>query len=245
MAQTKPEAALHANHRARMQARVERDGLESLAEHEALEYLLFFAIPRQDTNALAHRLIDRFGSFCKVLEATPNELMEVEGIGPQSARLLSSMTSFWRYYACRKRGTHRRIATAKDAMEYAKPLFYGVDHEMLYLILLDDHCRPLGELLVAEGVSDRVTVDTHKLLRDVAYSKAPRGILAHNHPFGFAVPSPRDIATTQAIAEALSRMGFVVEDHIVVAGEDACSMAARGLMPPVSSDGGILNAASR
>ena len=70
---------LHAKHRARMQERVERDGLDSLAEHEALEYLLFLSIPRADTNALAHRLIQHFGDFCKVLEAEPEELMQVEG----------------------------------------------------------------------------------------------------------------------------------------------------------------------
>ena len=77
------EENLHANHRARMQERVDRDGLDSLAEHEALEYLLFLSIPRADTNELAHRLINHFGDFCKVMEAEPDELMQVEGVGPQ------------------------------------------------------------------------------------------------------------------------------------------------------------------
>ncbi len=76
------EENLHANHRARMQERVDRDGLDSLAEHEALEYLLLLSIPRADTNALAHRLIQHFGDFCK-LEAEPRELMQVEGVGPK------------------------------------------------------------------------------------------------------------------------------------------------------------------
>ena len=69
---------LHENHRARMQARVERDGLESLAEHEALEYLLYLSIPRMDTNELAHRLIEHFGDFCKVMEAEPEELAQAQ-----------------------------------------------------------------------------------------------------------------------------------------------------------------------
>ena len=77
---------LHENHRARMQARVERDGVESLAEHEALEYLLYLSIPRMDTNELAHRLIEHFGDFCKVMEAEQEELAQVDGIGPKSAR---------------------------------------------------------------------------------------------------------------------------------------------------------------
>ena len=90
------EENLHANHRARMQERVDRDGLDSLAEHEALEYLLFLSIPRADTNELAHRLINHFGDFCKVMEAEPDELMQVEGVGPKSARLIATVMAFGR-----------------------------------------------------------------------------------------------------------------------------------------------------
>lgn len=78
------ERPIHENHRARMQERVAHNGMESLAEHEVLEYMLYLAIPRQDTNPLAHRLIDHFGSFCRVMEATPQELMQVKGVGPRS-----------------------------------------------------------------------------------------------------------------------------------------------------------------
>ena len=90
MAEQKKGECIHADHRSRMQKRVEREGLTSLAAHEVLEYLLFFAIPRKDTNALAHRLIQHFGGFCEVLEASEEQLMEVDGIGPASARLIHS-----------------------------------------------------------------------------------------------------------------------------------------------------------
>ena len=112
------EHPLHENHRARMQARVDRDGLESLAEHEALEYLLFLAIPRKDTNALAHRLIQHFGNFCKVMEADPEELMRVEGIGAKSARVISTVMSFSRYYELKKRKQRVALDHAEAAVEY-------------------------------------------------------------------------------------------------------------------------------
>ena len=97
------ERPIHENHRARMQERVAHNGMESLAEHEVLEYMLYLAIPRQDTNPLAHRLIDHFGSFCRVMEATPQELMQVKGVGPRSAQLISDIMEFGRYYAVKKR----------------------------------------------------------------------------------------------------------------------------------------------
>ena len=236
---------LHAKHRARMQERVERDGLDSLAEHEALEYLLFLSIPRADTNALAHRLIQHFGDFCKVLEAEPEELMQVEGVGPKSARLISTVMACSRYYELKKRKTRLSLNSAETAIAYVKPLFRGVQNEQLYLILLDDACRPVQDLRIAEGVPNRVAVDTRKLLRAVARTNSTCGILAHNHPTGLAIPSEADRLTTYHIMEVTGQLGFTIMDHIIIAGEDGCSMLNRGSLPEYRANSGRqpLNAA--
>lgn len=236
---------LHAKHRARMQERVERDGLDSLAEHEALEYLLFLSIPRADTNALAHRLIQHFGDFCKVLEAEPEELMRVEGVGPKSARLISTVMACSRYYELKKRKTRLSLNSAETAIAYVKPLFRGVQNEQLYLILLDDACRPVHDLRIAEGVPNRVAVDTRKLLRAVARTNSTCGILAHNHPIGLAIPSEADRLTTYHIMEVTGQLGFTIMDHIIIAGEDGCSMLNRGSLPEYRANSGVLQAASR
>lgn len=239
------ERPLHENHRARMQARVDRDGLDSLAEHEALEYLLFLAIPRKDTNELAHRLIQHFGSFCKVMEADPVELMRVDGIGAKSARVISTVMAFSRYYELKKRKQRVALDRAEAAVEYVKPLFLGLQNELLYLILLDDKCRPVRDLRIAEGVPNRVHIDTRKLLRDVARTDATCGILAHNHPTGLAVPSEADLISTIGIMRALDPLGVSVIDHIIVAGEDSCSMRERGCLPEYRGNNDILNASSK
>ena len=222
------ERPIHENHRARMQERVAHNGMESLAEHEVLEYMLYLAIPRQDTNPLAHRLIDHFGSFCRVMEATPQELMQVKGVGPRSAQLIKQAT----------------LDTTANAIEYIKPLFLGLQNEVLYIILMDDSCHPLYDLKAAEGVPNHVSIDTRKLLRDVLRSNASTAILAHNHPTGPALPSATDQLTTLKIMQLLAPAGISILDHIIVAGENACSMADRGRLPDISAHPGILNAAS-
>lgn len=239
------ERCVHENHRARMQARVERDGLESLAEHEALEYLLFLSIPRQDTNELAHRLIQHFGDFCRVMEAEPEELMRVEGIGPKSARLIATVMAFSRYYELKKRKVRLSLNKPENAIAYVKPLFRGLQNERLYLILLDDNACPMQDLCIAEGVPNRVSVDTRKLLRSIARTNSTCGILAHNHPTGLAVPSEADRLTTYRIMEVAGQLGFTIVDHIIIAGEDSCSMLNRGSLPDYRAEGGILQAASR
>lgn len=221
----------HENHRARMQARVERDGLESLAEHEALEYLLYLSIPRQDTNELAHRLIQHFGSFCRVMEATEQELLEVKGVGTKSARLICTTTAFGRYYSMKCRKPRSNIAQTEDAIRYVKPLFWAQQNEIFYVIALDNQCTPITDLRVAEGISNHLMFNTKKLMRDVARINCPNVLLAHNHPGGLPIPSDADIRTTQALMDCLWQIGVHVVDHIIVAGEEACSLVQRGMMP--------------
>ena len=61
-------------HRQRIRNRFDKEGLDSFDEVHALELLLTYAIPRIDTKPIARRLLDRFGSFSSVLEATKEEL---------------------------------------------------------------------------------------------------------------------------------------------------------------------------
>lgn len=229
--QPKKPKPIHADHRARMQARVQRDGLESLAEHEALEYLLFFAIPRKNTNPIAHALIQRFGSFCAVLEASEEELAQVEGIGPASARLIHGVLDFARYYGLHKRGRRVSLKQTEQAIEYVRPLFFGLQQEALYLIAMDDHCTPLRDIRVAEGLPNKVTFDINRLARAAVTTGCTCALLAHNHPSGLAAASEADFATTAQIVKALGLLGIDVLDHIIITTGDACSMRQSGRMP--------------
>lgn len=231
--QSKPKRTkpLHGDHRARMQARVRRDGLESLAEHEALEYLLYFAIPRRNTNPIAHALIQQFGGFCQVLEASEEELTQVEGIGPASARLIHNVLEFARYYTLHKRGRRVSLQQTENAIEYVRPLFFGLQQEVLYLIAMDDNYTPLRDIRVAEGLPNRVTFDINRLARLVVSTGCTCAILAHNHPSGLAVASQADFSATVQLVRALGLLGIDVVDHLIITATDACSMQQSGRMP--------------
>jgi DNA repair protein RadC len=88
----------HQGHRQRMRERVQNYGLDSLAEHEALEYVLYLTNAQKDTNGIAHDLIDRFGDFAAVLEASEEELCTVEGVGPATARMLHLLPETYQHY---------------------------------------------------------------------------------------------------------------------------------------------------
>lgn len=222
---------VHENHRERMRRRVEKYGLDSLEEHEALEYLLFFVIPRRDTNPLAHALIERFGSFAGVLEASEEELRAVEGIGPAAARFLHMLPAVDRYYAVsRSKGT-RRFTTTAQLGEYLVPLFRGQKRESLLLLALDERRRLLRTVWLNTGTVSAVDIGVNKIATETVAAGASIVVLAHNHPGGVALPSKEDIVATGNAMRALGLLGVHVQDHIIVAGEEYTSLRDTHRLP--------------
>lgn len=246
MPEKKTTNSIHEEHRARMQERVACDGLTSLAAHEVLEYLLYFSIPRRDTNPLAHRLIQHFGGFCQVLDASEEELMQVQGIGPASARLLHSFRDVARFYQIQKHKEHPvQLRNAEMCCEYIRPLFSDPKREEFYMIAMNDDYVPLKEIYIASGIPNRVQFDTHKLLRDAVASQCTCVVLAHNHPSGLAAASNADLLATQAIILALGQVGIDVLDHVILTPTDWFSMAEHGRVPQYNPGTGQLLFAAR
>lgn len=80
---------IHAGHRGRMRRRFLINGLDGFSDHEVLELLLFYALPRQDVNPMAHALIQRLGSLPAALDAPREELCAIRGVGPKVSRFLT------------------------------------------------------------------------------------------------------------------------------------------------------------
>ena len=88
---------MHKNHRERLRKKflVNPDLLE---DHEILELLLTFCIPRKNTNGIAHELLNKFRSISNILNANENELKNVNGIGENSALFLNLLKTIFRLY---------------------------------------------------------------------------------------------------------------------------------------------------
>lgn len=225
------DAPMHSDHRARMHARVAQYGLDSLAEHEALEYVLFFAIPRRDTNPLAHALIARFGSFAGVLEASEADLCSVPGIGPAAARFLHLLAETDRYYLLSRGRARRRLADTAALTAYLVPLFQGARHERLLLLALDDRRRLLRTTWLSDGSAGGVEVSVRRIAAEAVSAGAAYAVLAHNHPDGAALPSREDLLSTAEIQRALALLEITLLDHIILAGDEWLSMRDSGRLP--------------
>ena len=219
---------IHEGHRARMKKKLLENGERSLADHELLEVLLYYAIPRRDTNELAHRLLKQFGSLRGVLSAPVQELACVSGVGQQAALLLGMVQMLCRRAAQREK---EQILNSVDACgAYFAELLGSSRREMLWQVCLDGKGKVLSSRCLAEGDVSMAAVSVRQVVEYALRAGAVGVVLAHNHPSGVALPSQEDIATTRLIRDALRTMNIQLVDHIVVADGDYVSMAASGML---------------
>ena len=220
--------SLHGGHRDRMKKRFLQQGLDGFTDIQALELLLFYSIPRQDTNPIAHRLLQHFGSLSQVLEAPAEELMQVGGIKEHSAVLLNLINQMGRFYLVDKAQRERVLPTIEDCARYLQPYFYGRMRETVFLLCLDAKCKALCCKEVGEGSINSAGISVRRIVETALREGATTVVLAHNHPSGIAIPSPEDIQTTRRVAAALQSVEIHLADHIVVADDDYVSMVQSG-----------------
>ena len=219
------ERQIHTGHRERIRERLRTAGLGAFSEHEVLELLLTYAIPRQDVNPLAHELIDTFGSLSAVLDADEGELMHVKGMGKSAALLLTMMPQLMQRYQMSALGEKPVITTLAHARSYCAPLFIGASEERIYMVCLDQAGHMLHRTLLHTGTVDQVTLHPRTVVETALRHKAHAVVLAHNHPSGAQEPSQADVDVTGRIGAALYMIGIRLVDHLVFAGNGAFSMA--------------------
>ncbi len=220
----------HQGHRQRLRETFCEQGAEALHEHQLLELLLTFAIPRADVNPLAHALLGRYGSLGAVLEADPADLVRVEGVGERTATLLSLCGALARQNT-RTARERPRLNTPEEAARYCAALLAGERYETTRAISLDKGRRVLHVDTVSAGTLSENVIYPRLVAECALRHGANSVILCHNHPSGEPSPSVEDVKATRLVCDALSGIGITLHDHIIVGGGEAYSMVRNALLP--------------
>ncbi len=214
------KSQIHGGHRRRINEKCNLMGFEFLEEHEQLERILFAVIPRGNTNEIAHRLLDRFGSIYGVLSAEADNLEEIDGVGKRTAEYLSDLLPL---LGVVERSIMKDksivVLDAEDKIgEYAKTLFYDKSVENLYMVCLNSGNQVIRFDKISEGIHTSTDISVHKIVKTAVSAEASSVILAHNHPGGALEPSFQDCVLTREIDAALNVIGVKLKAHIIVAG---------------------------
>ena len=213
-----------------MRRRFLTGGLEGFADHEALELLLYYAIPRKDTNPIAHRLMERYGSLSAVLSAPAEDLTKVEGVGESAAVLLRLAGQLYARARISDAARSRPLTSVEAVGAYLLERYAGETHEVVYELCLDRKGKLLACKRLNDGGAASAMLDVRKVVENAILTSASTVILAHNHPSGVALPSDEDCAATQGARRALETIGVTLADHIIVADDDFVSLAQSGYL---------------
>ena len=216
-------------HRDRVRERYLSSGLDVFQDYEALELLLFYAIPRKDTKSTAKNLIARFGSLPAVLDATVEELTEA-GLSPNAAILLKLVPDMNRYYAVKTDGAGQKVRSTSDAGRILCAMFRHEQTESVRLLCLNAGGKVLKLAQLNEGDINAVHFSVRKIVETALSAKAVSVILAHNHPGGTLTPSKEDLDATNSAKAALSTVGIQLLDHLIISGDSYCSLREDGYL---------------
>lgn len=205
----------NAGHRTRLRRRFLDRGLGALHDHEALELLLTYAIPRRDVKPIAKALIARFGSFAGVMDASEYDLTSTEGIGENAAGLILLVKAAGALYL----EQHLRRQTLLDSpdicADFAR-MKLGAGGKETLLVLFLNRQHYLLHYTCIPGTVDAATVFPREILEMCLRYRATSVILAHNHPSGVCTPSDEDLRLTRILQTLLHAAGIDLVDHLLV-----------------------------
>jgi DNA repair protein RadC len=217
-------------HRQRLRERYERSGLEGFHDHEVLELILSYAIPRRDLKTLAKELLDAFGGLASVLDAPPASLMQIKGVGPNAALLLSLLPRLLDRYRQDRWKQNPTFSSTQQAAEYLSSVLGTMRNEVFCILALNSANSLIAMEQIQKGSVNRTAVIPRQVAEACLKHRATAVILAHNHPGGDPTPSGADRQLTRKLKRTLADLDIQVHDHIIIAGTSHFSFAERGEM---------------
>lgn len=218
----------HTGHRQRLKKKFIENGLDVFEPHEALELYLFYAIPRKDTNPLAHRLIDKYLTIAGVCDAPIDELQNEFGLSESAAIFLKLLPEMARLYNESKM-SYDNVIDLDKLGEIFKAKFIGRTSEAVALMLGDAKGKMIYFNIISKGSLNSTDMPIRKIVDLALRHNAKTAFLAHNHPSGTALPSSNDLETTRKLLEVLQSVGVELIDHYIVTDEDYVSLRESGM----------------
>ena len=218
--QNQQVSSVHKDHRKRVFEKLDKFGFEAFNDHELLEMILFFSIPRKDTNEYAHLLLERFKSISRILDASESELKEFSFVTDRTVQLFSVMKHTFNLYKNEKIKEKSYLSTTDEIATYFQLFFASVKNERLALMSLNNKGKLIDCRFIAEGDISSVGVSVRVVIERLIASKATVAVLCHNHPGGIALPSSADVYITKELSTALKSINVVLKDHIILSNDD-------------------------
>lgn len=207
---------IHKGHRERLRNQLLKGGIDNFSDYQIVEMLLAFTIPYKDTNPLAHRLLDEFGSLANILDAQPDELCKISGIGTKTATFLTSLPDVFRVYKISKSQNNESLNSPKLAYEYFESRIPIIKDEMFYYACLDNSNHVIKFSQFGRGGISHINVNIRDFTNEILKVPTCGVIICHTHTSGQPRPSFNDIEFTKKLLASLRLLGISLLEHIIL-----------------------------
>ncbi len=230
---TDNDKKLHAGHRQRMKEKLFKNGIEGLDDYEVLEYFLYYSLPYVNTNEIAHKLINEFGSLNNVINAEYDRLVQVDGMGPHTASMFYFFRSLAKLYLANEYKVNTSVHEKDKLCDYCKALYIAAENEEIRLIFLTDDLFVIHDKLICVGTPGKVELPFRVIARELLETRSSRVVITHNHPQGSSMPSRADIDETYKLWQTLRNMQVELVDHVIVGRDGVWSMRFNHTIPDI------------
>ena len=221
---------IHSGHRNRLRDELLACDFEGVHENKLLEALLFYSIPRRDTNEIAHALREEFGSVGKIMAADYEDIAAIEGVGENTAFLIKLSNAIYKCIIRSKFPVIKSVTSLHDSYRLFYPYFFNEKNEKTYVAFLDNSSKIICIREMAEGAPNKTFFDKRKISEIAVKNGATGIIVAHNHPNGTPNPSKEDIMSTKALQYFMEQIQVTLLDHLIFADNKFSSLRQSELL---------------
>jgi len=231
--------------RDRIRSRLAEKGLEALKEHEIVEFLLYYAIPRQDVNGLAREVLNHFGTLEGVLNGVYADFVQVKGLGRTGAKWMAQLGEM--------------ISTLELPIDPDDDIRLRCFRDLYrYALRCSEEMPPPASLMLFISREDQLLFRLWFPSRAWGEAECLRQVVVHSfqvHASGVFVvqyigkynlePDAYDIRKAKACSDTLHAAGCALLDVALVGWQDAISMRRQGLVPEPPLKGDMLEMRER
>ncbi|MBQ9792780.1 MAG: hypothetical protein IJW32_03455 [Clostridia bacterium] len=207
---------MHKGHRGRLRNTFNHTDVITMPEHQILELMLSFVLPQKDVNPLAHELLNEFGCLTNVLEASPDSLKKIKGVGEVVASFLSFCSKLPEIYKHSKANIKRKLNTPAQIIDFLRGVIEFTSVENFYYICLSTKADVLCFKKMGTGSITQLYVNNRELVQQILKYPTHTIVLCHTHPNGAPVPSEEDIDFTMSLCELFDSLSIRLCDHIIL-----------------------------
>jgi len=231
-----PSDIVHKGHRKRLREKFIKSGLGGFHDYEIVELLLSLGTPRRDCKQPAKEAIKRFKTLRGVMEASPEELQKIDGIGLHSAFGVKLVREVAREFLKAKILDKPFYKSSQEVFDYLYHSMRDLKKEVFKVIYLNSQNQIIDTVDAFEGTINSSSVSLREVIEGAIKYNAVSLIFVHNHPSGAPEPSANDRELTRDLVYTGKIMRIKVLDHIIIGDNRYFSFAGEGLLEEYELD---------